>query len=95
MTEFNIEGLDVDKAVQSYWDKSLFGGLAKKDDREARVQLHVASGKKAQWTTKLPREIAEPYAERYGDALKKLGYAQNDDWVNACLPAKVIEKEAA
>lgn len=94
LERFNIEGLDIDKAVQSYWDKSLFGGLAKKDDRTDRVALHVASGKKAQWVTKLPREIAESYAERYADALKKLGYAQDSDWVNACLPAKDIASVA-
>lgn len=47
LERFDIEGLDIDKAVQSYWEKSLFGGLAKKDDREDRVALHVASGKKA------------------------------------------------
>ena len=90
LERFDVKGLDIDKAVQSYWDNSLFGGLAKKDDREDRVALHVSSGKKAQWVTKLPREIAEPYADRYADALKTLGYAQNSDWVNACLPAKDI-----
>lgn len=52
LTGFNIEGLDIDRAVQSYWDLSLFGGLAKKDDREDRVALHVNSGAKAQWVTK-------------------------------------------
>ena len=90
LERFNIEGLDIDQAVQSYWEKSLFGGLAKKDDREERVALHVSSGKKAQWVTKLPREIAEPYAERYQHALETLGYAENADWVGECLPAKDI-----
>ncbi|MCF2904185.1 sulfotransferase [Octadecabacter sp. CECT 8868] len=90
LEECDIDGIDIDKAVQSYWDRSLFGGLAMKDDREDRVALHVSSGKKAQWVTKLPREIAEPYAERYADALKTLGYAENSDWVKDCLPAKEI-----
>jgi hypothetical protein len=94
LEKFDIEGLDIDKAVQSYWDKSLFGGLAKKDDRTDRVALHVASGKKVQWVTKLPREIAEPYADRYAEALKTLGYADNSDWVAQCLPAKDIEAAA-
>jgi hypothetical protein len=94
LEKFDIEGLDIDKAVQSYWDKSLFGGLAKKDDRTDRVALHVASGKKAQWVTKLPHEIAEPYADRYAEALKTLGYADNSDWVAQCLPAKDIEAAA-
>lgn len=94
LEKFDIEGLDIDKAVQSYWDKSLFGGLAKKDDRTDRVALHVAPGKKVQWVTKLPREIAEPYADRYAEALKTLGYADNSDWVAQCLPAKDIEAAA-
>lgn len=90
LTDFDIEGLDIDRACQTYWDLSLFGGLKKADDREERVALHVSSGKKAQWVTKLPREIAEPYAERYQEALEKLGYAENADWVKDCLPAKDI-----
>jgi hypothetical protein len=87
---FDIEGLDIDKAVQSYWDRSLFGGLAKKDNREERVAAHITSGAKAQWVTKLPREIAEPYAERYQSALETLGYATDTSWVEQCLPAKEI-----
>ena len=90
MTGFAIEGLDIDRAVQSYWDHSLFGGLAQKDARTDRVALHVSSGKKAQWVTKLPREIAEIYADRYQPALEQLGYAENADWVRDCLPAKDI-----
>ncbi|NBD31085.1 MAG: hypothetical protein GVY31_13735 [Alphaproteobacteria bacterium] len=83
---FAIEGLDIDRAVQTYWDLSLFGGLKEDSDREERVQLHVSSGAKAQWVTKLPREIAEPYAERYGAALRTLGYAEDDTWVGNCRP---------
>jgi len=90
LTEFDIDGLDIDRACQTYWDLSLFGGLAKKDDMTERTALHVSSGKKAQWVTKLPREIAEPYAEKYADALKALGYAENSDWVGDCLPASKI-----
>jgi len=87
---FDIEGLDIDRAVQSYWNFSLFGGLKKAEDREERVALHVGSGAKAQWMTKLPREIAEPYAKRYGAALKALGYAETDDWVAQCAPMDSI-----
>ena len=90
LEQFDIAGLDIDRAVQTYWDLSLFGGLAKKDDMTERTALHVSSGKKAQWVTKLPREIAEPYADRYAEALKTLGYAESSDWVNDCLPAKDI-----
>ncbi|MEL6958565.1 MAG: sulfotransferase domain-containing protein [Pseudomonadota bacterium] len=90
LERFAIEGLDIDRAISSYWERSLFGGLKKADDRTDRMNLHVSSGKKAQWVTKLPREIAEPYAERYQPALEQLGYAENADWVAECLPAKDI-----
>ncbi|EET49368.1 sulfotransferase domain-containing protein [Thalassobium sp. R2A62] len=88
LTDFNIEGLDIDRAVQTYWDLSLFGGLAKADDRSDRQNLHVSSGSAAQWVSKLPREIAEPYAEKYSDALKTLGYADDASWVQQCKSAK-------
>lgn len=90
LADFAIEGLDIDRAIQTYWDHSLFGGLAKADDREERVQLHVSSGARAQWKTKLPREIAEIYVTRYQDALETLGYARDTSWVDECLPAAEI-----
>lgn len=90
LDDFAIEGLNIDRTIQSYWEKSLFGGLKKQDNREDRVAAHISSGKKAQWVKKLPREIAEPYAERYQDALEKLGYAKDASWVEDCRPAKDI-----
>lgn len=90
LERFQIEGLDIDKAVQSFWEFSLFGGLAKNKDQTYLHRLHVASGTAAQWKQKLPREVAEPYAERYGDALKALGYAEDNSWVADCLPAREI-----
>lgn len=90
LTGFAIQGLDIDRAVQTYWDHSLFGGLARADDRSERQNLHVGSGKTAQWTRKLPREIAEIYAERYQDALETLGYATDDNWVNECPPYREL-----
>lgn len=88
LTRFAIEGLDIDRAVQAYWDNSLFGGLKKADNRAERVAAHVTSGASAQWVTKLPREVAEVYADRYGAALIKLGYATDTDWVTQCKPAR-------
>lgn len=90
LEQFDIEDLDIDRAVQSYWDHSLFGGLAKQEDRAERVALHVTSGKKAQWVSKLPREIAEIYVEKYQPALETLGYATDTDWVKTCRPAAEI-----
>lgn len=83
---FAIKGLDIDRAVRSYWEQSLFGGLARRDEQTDRVALHVNSGAPAQWMTKMTREIAVIYAERYGAALKTLGYAQDDSWVELCKP---------
>jgi hypothetical protein len=88
LTRFAIQGLDIDKAVQAYWDNSLFGGLKKEDNRAERVAAHVTSGAKRQWASQLPREVAEVYADRYGAALVKLGYETDQSWVNDCKPAK-------
>lgn len=87
LEEWQIEGLDIGRAVQSYWDLSLFGGLATEADRSERQNLHVSSGAKRQWETKLPREIAEFYAPRFQPALEALGYETDDTWVERCQPA--------
>lgn len=81
LTDFDIEGLDIDRAVQSFWDNSLFGGLA--DGETGRQHsLHLASGDVAQWKTQMPRALAEAYEAEFGDALRQLGYADSADWVN-------------
>jgi hypothetical protein len=86
LSDFNIQGLDIDRAAQTYWDLSLFGGLAKSDDRSDRQNLHISGDTSTKWLAKLPREVAEVYADRYADALKNLGYADNSDWVTDCKP---------
>lgn len=82
LEDFDIEGLDIDRAVQSYWDLSLFGGLATQEARSDRQNLHVNSGASAQWKQKMPAAIGRIYAERYGPALRTLGYAEDDSWVD-------------
>ncbi|MBY6046768.1 sulfotransferase domain-containing protein [Vannielia litorea] len=81
-----IEGLDIDGAVEAFWDSSLFGGLKEKDERPARILNHVTSGTgaEAQWRSKMPRSVARIYADRYGSALAALGYAEDDSWVELC-----------
>ena len=64
----------VERGARIFWQNALFGGLARSEDRIPRVQAHVASGAVAQWREKLPRAVAEPYAERFGAALVALGY---------------------
>ncbi|MFY0632277.1 MAG: hypothetical protein JXQ91_00570 [Vannielia sp.] len=88
-----IEGLDIDGAVQAFWDESLFGGNADKDDRPSRIVNHVTSGTgaQAQWQGKMPRSIARIYAERYGSALAALGYAADDSWVELCPEDETLD----
>ncbi len=92
LTDFAIEGLDIDRAVQTYWDLSLFGGLADEKARNKRQKLHVNSGKGGQWERKLPREVAIIYANKFQSALKTLGYEENEGWVRRC---PTIEELAA
>lgn len=70
------------KGADIFWGNALFGGLAKPEDRVERVARHVTSGKPAQWRTRLPRAVAEVYAEEYGPALVHLGYEDHPtNWV--------------
>ena len=78
-------GIDIDRAVTTFWERSLFGGLATKEDRAGAVPAaHVASGKPAQWVEALPRDVAMTYEARYGAALRSLGYEARSDWPEAC-----------
>lgn len=83
-----VQGFDTDALVRSYWDNALFGGKASAKDRKGLVGQHIRSGRPAQWRTRLPRDVAEVYADRYGAALAKLGYATDRAWIDAC-PALV------
>ena len=78
---FAIAGLDIDRAVESFWTHSLFGGVARKGARGQHA-AHIRSGQVAQWRTKMPRAVAELYAERYGAALVALGYETDTSWVD-------------
>ena len=79
-----FEGRDKDTILEIYWANSLFGGMKEKSDRPRRVALHIQSGEAAQWVTKLPRSVAEIYADRHGQALIDLGYETDTSWVNRC-----------
>lgn len=86
LSRCDIGGLDIDDAVTSFWNHSLFGGLKKQEDRPRRVENHMTSPRpaKSKWQSELPRSVARIYAERYGEALRVLGYAQDDSWVDLC-----------
>lgn len=92
LVQMNIEGLDVDRAVKSYWEYSLFGGMKSGENKVGSQHAkHLASGKKRQWESQMPRSIAEIYAARYGDVLRQLGYEENSDWVDKCAAETQIE----
>ena len=81
LAKFAIEGLDIDRAVKSYWDQSLFGGRSR-DKMDDRQKGHISSGSGGQWRGALPRDVARIYADRYGEALRTLGYAKDDSWLD-------------
>jgi hypothetical protein len=66
----------------AFLQNSLFAGLADPAVRQGRVAGHVASGRAYRWRTELPRAVGRDYATRFGDALKSLGYANSDAWVD-------------
>jgi len=90
LESMGVAGFDIDGLVGYYWRHSLFGGLAEKDGKTASVASHIRSGKVAQWRETLPREVAEIYADRHGEALIRLGYATDHSWVRDCRPEAEI-----
>ena len=87
LTRLNVAGLEIDGAVQAFWDYSRFGQDKGAQEQAYLSRLHHGSGAAAQWTTRLPRGVAEVYARDYGEALIALGYATDTDWVQSCPPA--------
>ena len=83
LDDFDIQGLDKEELLKAYWDFSLFGNLKDPGELHEGHAGHVTSGsgKASQWREKMPRRVAEEYARRYGPALKALGYADSNDWV--------------
>lgn len=65
---------EVEQGCKIFWSRSLFGGLANEAARGDRIDAHVASGEVAQWRRRLPRAVAEIYAEEHGRDLVTLGY---------------------
>lgn len=62
---------------------SLFGGLSDARARAGRVAGHAAAGGHAgRWRSQLPRAVGHAYAKRFGPALRRLGYADDDTWVD-------------
>ena len=69
-------------AKQIIWNASLFGSLADPKLRRGRMEAHILSGDRARWKKELPRSVGKSYAERFGPALRTLGYEKDDTWVD-------------
>ncbi|WP_425043271.1 hypothetical protein [Primorskyibacter sp. S87] len=86
-----LDGQELQTATQIFRDNSLFGGLADSSNRTGRLNDHIASyGKIKRWQTELPRAVGAVYADRFGEALIRLGYEHDIDWVKT-LPEEVSE----
>ena len=68
----------VNLGAQSFWDKSLFGGQSRQNARQG----HVQSGAISRWALEMPRAVGVAYENEYGAGLQRLGYSENDTWVN-------------
>jgi hypothetical protein len=78
-----LQGAEIDTGVQAFWDNSLFGGLADRQDRKGRLKDHISSGGRLRrWQSEMPRSVGRVYAERYGDDLIALGYEHDNSWVD-------------
>lgn len=80
MKRMGFDGTDLDRACEIFWENSLFGGLASlpKD----RSSVHVVSGAPYQWKTKLPKSVAQVYADKFNKDLIALGYESDLSWLD-------------
>ncbi|WP_299816436.1 sulfotransferase domain-containing protein [uncultured Jannaschia sp.] len=74
LRNLGLPEIEVAQGVRAFRDHSLRDGLARPEDRRARVRSHVADGAARQWETRFPPDIARDYAARHGAALVALGY---------------------
>ncbi|MDF1871797.1 sulfotransferase domain-containing protein [Vannielia sp.] len=83
LAHLGLEGDRLEKGRSLFWEQSLFGGMADIDKRPRHLHGHVHSeGALKRWEKELPRAVGEAYAAEFGDALKQLGYEQDDSWVD-------------
>ena len=80
---FGFNDEETATGLRVFYENSLFGSLGEK----IRARDHVASGRPAQWVTKMPRAVAELYMERHGEDLIKLGYESDKSWLDRLAAA--------
>jgi hypothetical protein len=81
LTHLGLTGPERAQGRAAFLANSLFAGLADPSARQGRVAGHIASGRADRWRTEMPRALGRDYAARFGAALKTLGYADSDAWV--------------
>lgn len=74
LRQLGLKRLEAMRGRRIFLRRSLFGGLAEEENRTEHLNNHIADGSVEQWRNKLPRPIAEEYAERFGTVLVSLGY---------------------
>ncbi len=86
LTRLGLAPNEVLAGIRAFIDNSLFGGLARQEDRQGRLATHIRSGGKLQrWRDELPAEVGRAYARRFGGDLIALGYETDDSWVDTLL----------
>lgn len=86
---FGFSETETARAVEIFFENSLFGGLTK-DSGIGRVKTHVSSSEPTQWISSLPEETARLYLERHGGDLVALGYESDQNWLNKLQPEQQL-----
>ena len=77
MTQLAVDGFDPVGVTQAFHAEARFGGA----NEGAALQTTPL------WTQQMPLEIAVEYNTAFGADLRRLGYATQGEWVDACRPA--------
>ena len=78
LRQLGFDQAAIEQGATAFWNKSLFGGQSKEEARQG----HVQSGAISRWATELPHAVGVAYEHEYGAALKRLGYSENNTWVD-------------
>ncbi|WP_116084266.1 glycosyltransferase family 2 protein [Tropicimonas sp. IMCC34011] len=90
-----VAGLDIDRAVEQIRAHGPLGEAIPSPGREAEQAEQERRDAAANWQSDLPRPVAVSYAARWGDALKRLGYADDDTWLDELAPPAPARRSGA
>ena len=77
-------GEEIELCRRTFWDLAIFGGRA----GGKRQDPHIRSGEGGQWRSVFDRATGEEFLARFGDVLVRLGYEQDNAWLDR-LPRTV------